>query len=361
MSVLQRMTGLVLAVLLILAGSGVAAEADAPCAQAYQQVLDRYYALLTDKNAQGTGEGETGVWEAALYPGDTGGALDSIGYALQDMSGDGVAELLIGAITHRDDQLAYGSEIFAMYACIDSVPTLTFEGWARSRYYTAAEGTFFYQGSNSASFSLFGSYTLSPDGARLVCRDLYFTCEKPNVPDETALYHSQTGSAEPADSEELTIPEEQFRQLEATLESQVRPICLIPFSQYTPSSPENGGVLPLQVCWPDKMPDRFDTFGAPAEGGSGILFTASGTVKDFRLLTLTLADADSEGKITFRTEEVYYQQALTPERPLLAYPSFYGDIPNNGVSFVDEQGNTRYFAISISGRDGSLELVEFWK
>ena len=38
---------------------------------------------------------------------------------------------------------------------------------------------------------------------------------------------------------------------------------------------------------------------------------------------------------------------------------FYGLIPNNGISYVDETGATRTFAVDMSGEDGSLYLWEF--
>ena len=360
MNILKRLTGWVLAVLLTLAAvSGMAEGADSRCDRAYQEVLDRYYALLTDDSADGSGEGEIGVWEARTCPGDTGSALDSVGYALEDMSGDGVPELLIGAITRRDGQLAYGSEIFALYACADGVPALTFEGWARSRHYTMGGGAFFYQGSGGAMFSLFGAYALAPDGSRLVCEDLYFTQEKTGTPEEIVLYHNRTGSMDPAESEELAIPEEQFWQLEAALESRVREIALTPFSQYAPALRENGSDIAVQARWAGGLPAGYDEYRASEEAQAGVLFAASSPVKDFRLLAIALMDADSDGRPVFRTEEVYCQDVLTPERPLVAYLDFFGDLPSNGISFVDEQGDTRCFAVAISGRDGSLQLIEF--
>ena len=39
--------------------------------------------------------------------------------------------------------------------------------------------------------------------------------------------------------------------------------------------------------------------------------------------------------------------------------TFFGDLPNNGVSYVGEDGATRNFAVNVSGEDGSLMLTEF--
>lgn len=90
-----------------------------------------------------------------------------------------------------------------------------------------------------------------------------------------------------------------------------------------------------------------------------VLFTASEPVTDFKVLYLTCEDIDDNGSITFSFEELYSQPELTPERPLAAGMVFLGEIPNNGISYVDPDGVTRRFAVDMSGRDGSLFLWEF--
>lgn len=57
--------------------------------------------------------------------------------------------------------------------------------------------------------------------------------------------------------------------------------------------------------------------------------------------------------------EIYctYHQ-LNPGIPLVAGVVFYGDMTTYGLSFMDEGGNMRSFAFSISGKDGSLIAEE---
>lgn len=107
------------------------------------------------------------------------------------------------------------------------------------------------------------------------------------------------------------------------------------------------------------MPTNYDEYRASENAHAGVLFTAVNPVKDFRLLAIQLQDVDKDGNAIFSTEDVHQQDMLTPGHPLVAYLDFFGDIPNNGIAFVDEKGNTRYFAVSISGEDGSLQLIEF--
>lgn len=88
-----------------------------------------------------------------------------------------------------------------------------------------------------------------------------------------------------------------------------------------------------------------------------VVFLSEQPVTDFRVLALSMADMDSE--ILFDTEEVYYQPALTPDRPLVVTMVFYGDIPNNGISYVDANGISHVFAVDMSGENGALYLWAF--
>jgi len=58
-------------------------------------------------------------------------------------------------------------------------------------------------------------------------------------------------------------------------------------------------------------------------------------------------------------KELYTKEVLRPERKLLVKYTFFGSIPNNGFSYSDSNGKTRYYSISQSGKDGSLLFIEF--
>lgn len=89
-----------------------------------------------------------------------------------------------------------------------------------------------------------------------------------------------------------------------------------------------------------------------------VVFSTESTVTDFRVLSISMQDYDDSGNFTFAAEELFTLAELTPERPLEAGLQFIGTIPNNGISFVDPDGNTKYYAVDMSGRDGSLFLWE---
>lgn len=90
-----------------------------------------------------------------------------------------------------------------------------------------------------------------------------------------------------------------------------------------------------------------------------VYFSTKQTVADFKVLSLNVASMDDDGNVRFSVEETYHHGTLTPEKPLLARMELMGTIPNNGISYVDVSGKTRYFAVDVSGYDGALLLTEF--
>ncbi len=198
----------------------------------YGSVLDSFYTLIESGGDELLEiEGGTGVLEAVRYL-DDGAPLDRVGYAIEDLSGDGIPELIIGAVMELEGNTGTGSDIYAVYACPDGMPRCSFEGWARNRFYSMEDGRFFNIGSAGAAYTIFGTYTLSPDGTSLVCQDYYFTYEKDESFTEIGFYHNTDGVWDPALSEELELSDDAFWALETELESQVRPMTFTPFSAY---------------------------------------------------------------------------------------------------------------------------------
>ena len=59
------------------------------------------------------------------------------------------------------------------------------------------------------------------------------------------------------------------------------------------------------------------------------------------------------------SEVLYTIDELDPDHPFLAQVVFWGDMTTYGISFTDENGEVRHYAISISGKDGSLVCTEY--
>ena len=322
--------------------------------QVYGATLDRYYErIMAGGEFWDDGEGETGMLEAIAQ----GAGLGDIGYAIWDLSGDGVPELLIGGLEQHGVQGCFGSDLYAVYAAPEGVPVLTCEGWARNSLRWLGENRFLRTGSSGAMYSMFGAYALSDDGTSLNCEDFWFTYEKDDSYTEMAFYQNNSGMWDPAMSRELDMTAEDFWRLEQELEEQVRAVELTPFSVYEPC-----GWLPVKAQWADEALGAYTAYDAftadSSDAGTRVLFTAGDGVKDFRLLALELEDVSETGAMAFSAREVYQQDTLTPERPLVVELTFYGDIPSYGVACVDGSGAEHRFVLELSGADGSLLLRE---
>lgn len=331
----------------------VAEEVDGT--ELYKDILDDFYRLIANGTEEDIYfEGSDGVAEALWVMGEN--ALDGIGYSIKDISGDGIPELLVGVV----DDSHLDKEIYAVYTCQNDTPVCTFSGWSRNSYTSMGDGRFFYHGSNGAMYSIFGTYTISPDGTSLICEDYYFTYEKDESFSEIGFYHNTTEAWDKDASEELDISEEEFWSIEEDLRKQTESVPMTPFSAYE-YAVESTAELPVTAVFAsDADVSAYDEFIADTdELQENILFMTKSTVKDFQVLSLSLEDVDENGKVTFSTEKLYGLGELTPQRPLMVGMTMYGTIPNYGISYVDENGDTRCFSVGISGMDGSLLLEEF--
>ncbi len=339
-----------------LPAADVAEEVDG--IEIYKDILDDFFRLIANGTEENIYfEGSDGVSEA-LWAMEGKNPLNCFGYSIKDISGDGIPELLVGAMEDSHS----GKEIYAVYTCQNDTPICTFSGWSRNCYTSMGDGRFFYHGSNGAMYSIFGTYTISPDGTSLICEDYYFTYEKDESFSEIGFYHNTTEAWDKDASEELDISEEEFWGIEENLLKQTENVPMTPFSAYE-YAVESTAEMPVTALFAsDAEGDlpAYDEFIADTdESQEKILFMAHSTVKDFQVLSLSLEDVDENGKVTFSTEKIYSLDALTPERPLMVGMTFYGTIPSYGISYVDENGAARSFAVEISGMDGSLILQEF--
>lgn len=282
-----------------------------------------------------------------------------LGYAIEDISGDNIPELLIGGINMHKDGIGYGDQIFVAYTCVGDEMVMSFEGAYRSSYHYKGDGKFFYRGSGGAMYAIFGSFTLQPDGKSLKCNDYYFTYEKDETFTEIGFYHNTAGVSDKAQSEELNITEDEFWEKCTDLETEAVELALTPFvEEYAAKEPSQLFVEYQSVASFNE--DSCDFYSVDTSGyETRIVFSTDGVLQDLKLLSLFMNDVDEEGNPEYSIDEIYSYGTLESYRPLMVELTFYGDMPSYGVSYTDENGKTRCFAVSVSGYDGSLELLEF--
>ena len=128
------------------------------------------------------------------------------------------------------------------------------------------------------------------------------------------------------------------------------------------ANPYNHAVPDIEGEWESdvKQLGPHDTFVASqSDPQVGVVFSVNSPVKNFKVLSLHFKDFDNNSKPIFLVKELFTKDVLRPERQLLVKYSFFGSIPNNGFSYTDGNGKTRYYSVSQSGKDGSLLFIEF--
>ena len=329
----------------------------------YSQILDAYYDLIYYGNASEEIESHTGVMEILTMDGFDA-AAEQIGYAIEDISGDGVPELLMSFIYEETEEGVFGRDIFAVYRHTDGTPQQIIDGGGRNGYFLLENGDIFNSGSAGAIYSIFGTYELSEDGAELICKDYYFTYERDEDYADIGCYHNTTGEWDKAVSEEMDVTLDEFWQMEIDMLEQVNLVELMPFIEYMPVNvPVYEAKAWVNVDYADGIvteATNYDWFTADdSPDSTKVLFMAEGNVRDFKFLSLFCEDVLEDGTPVFTVEEMYHLDRLTPEKHLLVEMTFWGTMPSYGYSFVDENGETQRFTLEMSGMDGSIYIGKF--
>ncbi|MBQ6902953.1 MAG: zinc ribbon domain-containing protein [Lachnospiraceae bacterium] len=200
----------------------------------YRPVLQETYEIVRngyDENADYSYL-SSGLMERLMYPGDRN-LMESIGYLMEDISGDGIPELLIGeTVDYEYDDKGERSFLFKAYTCRDGELVQIFEGWGRSSYQWTGDNGFYYYGSGGASNSLFGRAHLRKDGTELIWDEVYLTEEV--FPDGLGIFYNTTGSWDAADSEKLDISQNEFWEIMNDMEDACVIVPFTPIGEFEP-------------------------------------------------------------------------------------------------------------------------------
>ena len=116
---------------------------------------------------------------------------------------------------------------------------------------------------------------------------------------------------------------------------------------------------PLFPIYSDYAPEDFNAFHAywsdEADYITAIGFTPAQKLTDVKFGLLDWFETESWQM----SEVLYTMDELDPEHAFLAQVVFWGDMTTYGISFTDAKGAERHFAVSISGKDGSLVCTEY--
>lgn len=325
---------LALCALVSVFGSGYAEEVDYEAI--YAPVLENYYhEMTTAKPLQDWQDGFTGIEEAWMAL-DTETLLKTIGYAILDINGDEVPELLISENLPGEGETAQSGNIYAMYACVDGKPKIMFDGWSRKCYRLLPDGTIYNRGSSGAAYSVIALYRLRDDNSGLDCLDFFFTWETDESLQEYAVYHNTTGDYDKSLSQEADISVEQLWQMDDAFSSTAVDIPLTSFADVygLPSS--------VSAQW--------------GQDGEVVLTAVNGDVEELKVLEIQFASMDEWSQITYTVLSESDRGTLADGQSLSLPLQFAGDLPNNAISYVDSKGIARVFTLNISGESGELFL-----
>ena len=162
-----------------------------------------------------------GMVERAMY-GEPEILMDSLGYVLQDFSGDGVPELLIGeSVSYgagESDQQGY---ILGGYTVKDDELICFFDGMTHCTYQWMGEDHFYYLASLSATITMIGQNHVSGDATELIWDDFYFS-DDADGKEELSIYHNTIGAYDVASSEKVDMTEEEFYSIGDTYQSKCK-------------------------------------------------------------------------------------------------------------------------------------------
>ncbi len=136
--------------------------------------------------------------------------LNEVGYRLEDISGDGVPELLVG---YDADYLNYGGEsyITGIYSIKDGKPYVAYAGGTKGSCQRLDDTHFYSSLSGGVSLTVFGEFHLSNDGCDMVWDGCYFTDEKEDG--SIGFYYNKTGVIDADLSEEMENGDEIFGEI----------------------------------------------------------------------------------------------------------------------------------------------------
>ena len=130
---------------LVLALTGIAAAQDEAIEPVYADLISEITGILDGRDSGKLTVEEDYSVVIAWLTGQP--ASVNLGYALKDIDGNGVRELLIG---ENYDGSEEGTVLYDMYTIRDGELLHVFDGWDRNRYYLCTNGNFINEGSSGA-------------------------------------------------------------------------------------------------------------------------------------------------------------------------------------------------------------------
>ena len=319
----------------------------------YGKLVEGIYNFVNDGDmGKVPQQGMTGIYELRDRMGYVD-ALNMLGYTLQDINNDKVPELIFAILDNeKQGKGYYGKDIYAIYTFVDGKIKFVDEGWARSNIKLLANNMLLTRGNSSNADYVLVLEDLLPNGNKR-CVDMYFTRSKSNNEPGLDVYRNDVGRADVAVSQKTNMTADDFFDMGTEMSGDSVKLELLPLKEYKQRGfkglamqyLECMGVHELQDAKVDLSKYEQVSVTNPFKGAD-VIFRSTKNLEEFRLLEL------ASGK------SVYSKDLLMADEKLVLHLESLETIPKNGISFKDDAGRERRFAILQSGKDGSIYLQE---
>lgn len=158
-------------------GTAVTERARITVRDPYGEVIETYRTV----HRSGAGNMERGISELV-------NPYDFLGYALQDLDGNGVQELILASDGYNSN---YPNVIYEIYTLVNGNAVCVTKSAARERYFMCYDATFLMEGSSGAMYSSWVTYTFS--GASLSVQEQVWTSDQPHDMADFAPYYYYCG------------------------------------------------------------------------------------------------------------------------------------------------------------------------
>lgn len=319
----------------------------------YGKLVEGIYNFVNDGNMDKVPQqGMTGIYELRDHMGYVD-ALNMLGYTLQDINNDKVPELIFAILDNeKQGKGYYGKDIYAVYTFVDGKIKFVDEGWARSNIKLLANNMLLTRGNSSNTDYVLALKDLLPNGNKR-CIDMYFTRSKSNNEPGLDVYRNNVGRDDVAVSQKTNMTADDFFDMGTEMAGDSVKLELLPLKEYKQRGFKGLAMQYLECMGVHELQDakfdlsKYEQVSVPNSfKGADVIFRSTKNLEEFRLLEL------ASGK------SVYSKDLLMADEKLVLHLESLETIPKNGISFKDDAGRERKFAILQSGKDGSIYLQE---
>lgn len=319
----------------------------------YGKLVEGIYNFVNDGNMDKVPQqGMTGIYELRDRMGYVD-ALNMLGYTLQDINNDKVPELIFAILDNeKQGKGYYGKDIYAIYTFVNGKIKFVDEGWARSNIKLLANNMLLTRGNSSNTDYVLALKDLLPNGNKR-CIDMYFTRSKSNNEPGLDVYRNNVDRDDVAVSQKTNMTADDFFDMGTEMAGDSVKLELLPLKEYKQRGFKGLAMQYLECMGVHELQDakfdlsKYEQVSVPNPfKGADVIFRSTKNLEEFRLLEL------ASGK------SVYSKDLLMADEKLVLHLESLETIPKNGISFKDDAGRERKFAILQSGKDGSIYLQE---